>query len=194
MKRISPVNTAHNLIKEVLHAGAIAIDATVGNGHDTLFLLEQVSLSGQVFGFDIQQAAIESTQEKCRQTPNPECLTLIHASHADMADRIPTHHHGNISVIMFNLGYLPGGDKTIITCTDSTIIALQSASQLLSNQGIITIMAYPGHSGGDLETAQVKNWCEHLDDKHFNIRIIYSSENKASAPRLFVIQKKHYQL
>ena len=189
MKRISLVNTAHNLIKEVLHAGAIAIDATVGNGHDTLFLVEQVSPSGKVFGFDIQQAAIISTQEKCLQTPNPECLTLIHASHADMADRIPAHHHGNISVIMFNLGYLPGGDKAIITCTDSTITALQSSSQLLSSQGIITVMAYPGHSGGDLETAQVKNWCEQLDVKHFKISIIYSSENKASAPRLFVIQK-----
>ncbi len=189
MQRISLVNTAHNLIKEVLHAGAIAIDATVGNGHDTLFLVEQVSPSGKVFGFDIQAAAVESTHQKCLQTPYPECLTLIHASHADMADRIPVHHHGTISVVMFNLGYLPGGDKAIITCTDSTITALQSASQLLSNQGIITIMAYPGHSGGDLETAQVKNWCEQLDAKQFKSRIIYSSENKASAPRLFVIQK-----
>jgi 16S rRNA C1402 N4-methylase RsmH len=194
MQRISLVNTAHHLIKEVLHAGAIAIDATVGNGHDTLFLVEQVSPLGQVFGFDIQAAAIESTHQKCLHTHNPECLTLIHASHADMANRIPAHHHGNISVIMFNLGYLPGGDKTIITCTDSTITALHSASQLLSSQGIITIMAYPGHSGGDLETVHVKNWCEQLDDKHFNSRIIYSSENKVSAPRLFVIQKKHYQL
>ncbi|MEI6068600.1 MAG: class I SAM-dependent methyltransferase [Methylococcaceae bacterium] len=189
MQRISLVNTAHNLIKEVLHSGAIAIDATVGNGHDTLFLVEQVSPSGKVFGFDIQQAAIESTQEKCLQTHHPECLTLIHAGHADMADRIPAHHHGNISVIMFNLGYLPGGDKAIITCTDSTITALQSAGQLLSTQGIITIMAYPGHSGGDLETALVKNWCEQLDDKQFKSSIIYSSENKDSAPRLFVIQK-----
>jgi len=191
MQRISLVNTAHTLIKEVLHTGDIAIDATVGNGHDTLFLLEQVSPSGQVFGFDIQQAAIESTQEKSLQIPHPECLTLVHASHADMANRIPVHHHGDISVIMFNLGYLPGGDKTIITCSDSTITALQSASQLVSSQGIITIMAYPGHSGGDLETAQVKNWCNQLDDKHFKSSIIYSSENKASAPILFVVQKTH---
>ena len=102
MQRISLVNTAHNLIKEVLHAGAIAIDATVGNGHDTLFLVEQVSPSGKVFGFDIQAAAIESTHQKCLQTPNPECLTLIHASHAEMADRIPTHHHGTIIDFQIN--------------------------------------------------------------------------------------------
>ena len=62
MQRISLVNVAHNLIKDVLHPGDIAIDATVGNGHDTLFLVEQVSPSGKVFGFDIQQAAIDSTR------------------------------------------------------------------------------------------------------------------------------------
>jgi 16S rRNA C1402 N4-methylase RsmH len=189
MQRISLVNTAHHFIRKIIHPGAIAIDATVGNGHDTLFLVEQVSPSGKVFGFDIQQAAIESTQAKFLQTHNMECLMLIHASHADMSDKIPVNYHGNISVIMFNLGYLPGGDKNIITGTASTITALHSACQLLSSQGIITVMAYPGHSGGDMETAHVKNWCEQLDKEHFKIRVIYSSDNKESAPRLFVIQK-----
>jgi len=191
MQRISLVNAAHNLIRDTLHPGDIAVDATVGNGHDTLFLVEQVSPSGRVFGFDIQQTAIDSTKEKFQQTHSPECLTLIHASHADMSDKIPAHYHGNIKAIMFNLGYLPGGDKSIITRIDSTITALHNASQLLSSKGIITVMAYPGHPGGDLETEQVKNWCEQLDDNQFKISIIYSSENKESAPRLFVIQEMH---
>ena len=68
MQRISLLNTAHNSIKKVLHPGDIAIDATIGNGHDTLFLVEQVYPSGLVFGFDIQQIAIESTKEKIKQT------------------------------------------------------------------------------------------------------------------------------
>lgn len=191
MQRISLVNTAHNFIKEILRPGAIAIDATVGNGHDTLFLVNQVSPSGKVFGFDIQQTAIASTRAKLMQTHGMECLMLIQASHADMSEKIPVNHHGNISVIMFNLGYLPGGDKNIITGTDSTITALYSACGLLSSKGIITVMAYPGHPGGDLETAQVKNWCEQLDKEHFKIDIIYSVDNKDSAPRLFVIQKMH---
>jgi len=101
MQRISLVNAAHNLIREVLHPGDIAVDATVGNGHDTLFLVEQVSPSGRVFGFDIQQTAIDSTKEKFQQTHSPECLTLIHASHADMSDKIHAHYHGNIKAIMF---------------------------------------------------------------------------------------------
>jgi tRNA1(Val) A37 N6-methylase TrmN6 len=191
MQRISLVNVAHNLIREVLQPGDTAVDATVGNGYDTLFLAGQVAPSGQVFGFDIQQAAIESTRNQFQQTHNPDMLTLIHASHADMADNIPVHQHGTISAIMFNLGYLPGGDKSIITRTASTITALQSASRLLSSKGIITVMAYPGHSGGDLETDRVKNWCEQLDKNDFKTSIVYSSENQASAPRLFIILKTH---
>jgi predicted methyltransferase len=191
MQRISLVNAAHDLIRDTLHPGDIAVDATVGNGHDTLFLVEQVSPSGRVFGFDIQQTAIDSTKEKFQQTHNPDCLTLLHASHADMSDKIPAHYHGKIKAIMFNLGYLPGGDKTIITRTDSTVTALDSAHRILSSNGIITVMAYPGHPGGDKETDQVKNWCEQLDNNQFKISIIYSSENKESAPRLFVILKKH---
>lgn len=191
MKRISLVNAAHNLIKEHLHTGDIAIDATVGNGHDTLFLAEQVGASGRVYGFDIQQAAIDSTREKLRQAHTPECLTLIHASHALMAGKIPGQHHGKISVIMFNLGYLPGGDKNIITQTDSTLTALNAASRILSPNGIITLLAYPGHQGGDQETDQVKSWCEQLNPDQFNVSTLYSAEHKESAPRLFVIRRMH---
>jgi len=191
MQRISLVNVAHNFIRDVLHPGDIAIDATIGNGHDTLFLAEQVSPSGRVFGFDIQQAAIDSTRAKAsaRCKMLPENLTLIHASHADMAEKIPVQYHGNFGAIMFNLGYLPGGDKSIITRTDSTITALNIANRMLSSNGIITVLAYPGHQGGGVETERVKSWCKQLDEDQFKISIVYSSENKESAPRLFIIRK-----
>jgi hypothetical protein len=189
MKRISLLNAAHDLLRDVLHPGDIAIDATVGNGHDSLFLAVQVGLSGQVYGFDIQQAAIDSTLEKFRLAQTSDCLTLVHASHADMGEKIPADLHGNIKAIMFNLGYLPGGDKSIITLTDSTLTALTIAARILAVNGIITLLAYPGHQGGDQETDQVKNWCEQLDTKQFEISTIYSTEHKDTAPRLFVIRK-----
>jgi hypothetical protein len=200
MQRISLVNVAHNLIREVLRPGDIAIDTTVGNGHDTLFLIEQVAPSGKVFGFDIQLAAIESTRARVDSCRTGEIaggdapvqmvnLTLIQANHADMCDKIPERYHGGIGAIIFNLGYLPGGDKRIITQTNSTISALNSASRLLSSNGIITVLAYPGHQGGDLETTEVNNWCTQLDMDQFKTDIICSSENKESAPKLFVIYK-----
>lgn len=195
MQRISLVNIAHKLIGDILCPGDIAIDATAGNGHDTLFLLEQVSPSGKVFGFDIQQAAINSTSQKLKSSGNlsrsTERLTLLVASHADMAKQIPLQYHGNIKAFMFNLGYLPGGDKGIITQADTTLTALNAASRMLSSNGIISILAYPGHKGGDLETVQVTTWCEQLDQNQFKISVVYSQEDKESAPRLFVIHKRH---
>lgn len=200
MQHISLINVAHDLIKDKLRPGDIAIDATVGNGHDTVFLVKQVSPSGKVYGFDIQQAAMDSTRAKvescCRTSEKmnnnallqPECLTLIQASHADMAENIPVQYHRKISAIMFNLGYLPGGDKSIITRTESTLTALAIASRMLSNNGILTILAYPGHQGGYQESIEVKNWCEQLDKKQFSVKIFFSTENKASAPRLYVVE------
>ncbi len=189
MTRISLVNTAHDLIRGVLRPGAAAIDATVGNGYDTLFLAGQIAPSGRVYGFDIQQAAIASTLQKFRQTGLSECLTLIHASHAEMGEKIPAPEHGKINAVMFNLGYLPGGDKSVITLSESTLAALTCAARILAVNGIITLMAYPGHQGGDRETKQVKNWCEQLDSEQFAVSTVYSSEHKDSAPRLFVIRK-----
>jgi tRNA1(Val) A37 N6-methylase TrmN6 len=189
MKRISLVNTAHDLIRDILRPGDIAIDATVGNGHDTLFLAEQVGPSGRVYGFDIQQAAIDSTREKFRHNLLSDCLTLMHASHADMDEKVPVDLHGKINAIMFNLGYLPGGDKNVITLTDSTLTALSAASRILAVNGVITLLAYPGHQGGDLETDQVKIWCERLNPEQFKVSTIYSTAHKESAPRLFVISK-----
>lgn len=191
MKRMSLLNSAHDLIRNRLKPGDNAIDATVGNGHDTLFLVEQITPSGHVYGFDIQQAAIAATWEKCRQSPLSlsNCLHLIQASHADIKENIPVQLHGKINAVMFNLGYLPGGDKNIITRTDSTLTALTAASQILAVHGLITLLAYPGHLGGDTETNQVTRWCAQLDSQHFAVDTLYSTEHKDSAPRLFVIRK-----
>ena len=188
MQRISLISIAHQHIAKILKSGDIAIDATLGNGHDALYLKRLVGPTGQVFGFDIQQAAIDATLSHSDSATE---LILIHASHALMAEIIPVKHHGNVKAIMFNLGYLPGGDKSIITQTDSTLSALNAATALLAADGIMTIMAYPGHAGGDLETEQIKHWCEQLDNSHFNYQILYSTVTSATAPRLFILRKTH---
>ena len=188
MQRISLINIAHQHISDLLKSGDIAIDATLGNGHDAVFLMKLVAPAGQVFGFDIQQAAIAATQANSAGATG---LTLMHASHELMAENIPVQHHGHIKAIMFNLGYLPGGDKNIITQTASTLRALNAATALLAAEGIITIMAYPGHAGGDLETEQIERWCEQLDKSLFSYQLRYSTVTSASAPRLFMLRKTH---
>ncbi len=188
-KSTSLITTTHELLAKHLQPGDIAIDATLGNGYDTLFLAQHVGPEGKVFGFDIQSAALQSTQEKCQRAQLQERVRLIQDNHANMPQHIPDSLHGRINAIMFNLGYLPGGDKTIITQCDSTLIALNAAIDLLSPTGMLTLVAYPGHQGGDQETEQVTHWCEQLNTAHFKVKIYYSAINKDSAPRLFVIKK-----
>jgi 16S rRNA C1402 N4-methylase RsmH len=171
-----------------LDVGDHAIDATVGNGHDTLFLSEQVGMAGKVFGFDIQQQAIDATLSKLESNHSFNNTQLFQISHSKMKHYIPTQYHRKIKVIMFNLGYLPGSDKTVITSADSTLLALNQSVSLLAPSGIIAIIAYPGHQGGDEETRQIKEWCHRLSTEQYTDQTFYSSDKK-TAPILFIIQK-----
>ena len=187
-KRISLTIQAHQFIQKHLNVGDIAIDSTIGNGHDTLFLVRQVDRRGLVFGFDVQHQAIESTQTRLVADLVFKNSRLFNTSHENLIEFIPTQYHGKVKAIMFNLGYLPGSDKTVITQKDSTLLALNQAIKILAPNGVITIMAYPGHSGGDQETKQIKQWCKQLNTDEFIVKQINSSE-KDSAPVLFTIEK-----
>ncbi|MDQ7091387.1 MAG: class I SAM-dependent methyltransferase [Methylococcales bacterium] len=180
---------AHQRLKSILNLGDHVIDATCGNGHDSLFLAEQVAPLGRVYSFDLQKIAIEATEKRLQQADLATHVSLIHAGHETMDTHIPCSNHGRIKAIMFNLGYLPRSDKQIITLTATTLMALEKSILLLAPLGMITILAYPGHSGGNEETFQVTNWCQQLPKK-FSVEIIESIQPKATAPQLFVIQKK----
>jgi len=186
MQRISLVKLAHEIIGDALRPSDIAVDATVGNGHDTVFLADCVGPSGHLYGFDSQQQALAAASAKLGMRTG---VTLVHASHADMSANIPVQFHGKIRACMFNLGYLPGGDKRLVTHVDSTLAALTCAARILATGGILTVIAYPGHPGGEQEAAQVKHWCGQLDAGQFNVKTVYSDKGNAAAPRLFVICK-----
>lgn len=189
MKRISLSEVSHDIIRSRLQPGGVAIDATLGNGHDTLFLAQCVSEAGHVFGFDIQDQAIQATRQRLQQHNVLACATLLHASHADMFEHVPQAFHGQIQAIMFNLGYLPGADKHIITQTETSLKAIEAACRLLAAQGVMTVMAYPGHAGGDEETECLQQWLNQLEPTQFATEVIFSHHHQESAPRLFVIGK-----
>lgn len=187
-QRLSLTEQAHNIIKQHLKAGGFAIDATVGNGHDTLFLAKQVDSQGFIFGFDIQKQAIQSAQSRLEKKGHAvNNVRLIHASHSLMKTFIPEKYQGKINTIIFHLGYLPGSDKTVITKTVSTLSALNQSIELLVAGGIITIAAYPGHPGGKEETDQISQWCQQLNKHQYSVQQINSSD-KDTAPRLYTIQ------
>lgn len=189
MTRISLLETAHGIVRQHLTQGGIAVDATIGNGHDTVFLAQCVGDSGRVFGFDIQSQALANSRQRLREQGLESRATLFLASHADMPIHIPEALQGRIRACMFNLGYLPGADKTVITRTESTLAALAAACGLLAEQGVITVLAYPGHAGGDSETQALTDWCGRLP-RQFQVEIVLSNLDKPTAPRLFVIRKQ----
>ena len=185
-KRISLVEKAHDVIRAHLQEGDAAIDATLGNGYDTLFLARCVGKSGHVYGFDIQVEALQATRARLLEHGMLHRATLFLASHAQMTKHVSQ----QVQAIMFNLGYLPGADKSIITRSDTTLSALALACQLLAAQGVMTVTAYPGHVGGDEEASRIQQWLQQLNPGQFESQLVFSQHNHVSAPRLFVIRKR----
>jgi ubiquinone/menaquinone biosynthesis C-methylase UbiE len=189
MPPVSLVKEAHCSIAKQLQTGGIAIDATCGNGHDTLFLAQQVGATGKVYGFDIQQRALDLTALKLKEQQQFSQVELICAGHEKIEQYVQTQHQHHIAAIMFNLGYLPGSDKSIITQTETTLRALKTACRLLKSSGLISLIAYPGHQGGLLELESLQNWISGLDKAVFKHQTLAIDENDLSKPQLFTIKK-----
>ena len=162
MARVSIAAKVHQGLSRHIKRGDRVIDATLGNGHDALFLADSVGDEGHLFGFDIQAEAINNTCKQLSDRQLDHRATLIMKSHAYMSDFIPEQFHGHIKCIMFNLGYLPGSDKSITTLPESTLSALNIALNLLCEEGVVSILAYSGHPGGADECGAVKKWAGKL--------------------------------
>ena len=178
---------AQSIAKRYLGEGAVAIDATAGNGFDTLFLAEQVGDSGFVYSVDIQKHAIEAVRHKLQHAGTIQRCRLTAGSHAQLNTIVDSAHQGAISVAMFNLGYLPFGDKTIVTQPESTIMALDQVAGLIRPGGLISILAYLGHSGGGAEALRVGRWVESNRDE-FNVERHQDAGN-ANSPILWALSK-----
>jgi predicted methyltransferase len=190
----SMVTLAKLFISEHINLGDVAIDATVGNGYDAEFLARCVGAQGHVYGFDIQQQAIANTQNRLRGLGLERRVTLFKAGHESMEEHLDENLRGHFAAIMFNLGYLPGGDKSLQTQTKTTLNALTQSLNLLKVGGIITVVTYSGHTGGDSETRDVSNWLKELSsdgNQRIDVDFVLSESNTASAPGLIKIIRKH---
>ena len=180
---------AHEAVCEVLKVGEAAVDATAGNGHDTQFLAVRVGAEGTVFAFDVQQQALDQTAQRL-DDQGLENVRLLQRSHAELARAIPRTLHGRIGAAMFNLGYLPGGTKSLTTQTETTQAAVRQALELLRPGGVVTIVAYTGHPGGADEATAVAGLLDSLPSDAFAIEQEGSSSGGGFAPRLFVVRKR----
>jgi SAM-dependent methyltransferase len=150
----------HETLSKHLQAGDLAIDATAGNGHDTCFLAERVGLSGRVIAIDIQEDALAETRLRIDAAGLEARVELVCADHTAYLNTLAKAKAGGAAAVLFNLGYLPGGDKSIKTVAGGTQPAMDSALQLLRPGGLLCVTAYRGHPDGPEEAAAVEAWMQ----------------------------------
>ena len=175
-----PLEMAHDFLAQVITKDDIVVDATMGNGHDTLFLAK---LAKQVFAFDIQEQALEKTSQRLQEAglTNAELILQGH----ETVDQFVT----EVKAAIFNLGYLPSADKSIITQPQTTLEALDKLCQMLVKGGRIAIMIYYGHEGGDIERDAVMDYVSQLPQQEYTATI-YRTLNQINNPPFLVMIEK----
>ncbi|MDZ4286649.1 MAG: class I SAM-dependent methyltransferase [Prosthecobacter sp.] len=188
----SAVGWAQLLMADRLRPGDVVADATAGNGHDTLFLAGHVGEQGHVYAMDVQAKAVDETRRRLLEAGiSEDRFTLVCAGHETMRVVIPLAQHGRLRGIMFNLGYLPGSDKSVITRTETTLQALAVALELLAPGGLLTVAVYPGHEGGAQEQQAIGAWIAGLSPRDFEAQLIRPVNRSASPPECWVVLRKY---
>ena len=178
MKR--PLEMAHDFLAQFITKDDVVLDATMGNGHDTLFLAK---LAKQVYAFDIQEQALQKTSQRLQEAglTNVELLLLCHENVYEFAS--------DVKAAIFYLGYLPTAYKSIITIPHTTIEALEKLCQMLVKGGRIAIMIYYGHEGGDIERDAVMDYVSQLPQQEYTATI-YRTLNQINNPPFLVMIEK----
>ena len=179
---------AHTLATGALRPGDVAVDATIGNGHDTLALARAVGPDGRVYGVDVQSAALSSTRERLTTAGVADRVRLRQAGHEDLAEHLPDRLHGAVGAVTFNLGYLPGGDRTSPTTPETTLPALDAALRLLRPGGVATVVLYTGHPGGADEAAAVEAWAADLPRSRAEVLSYRFLNRPNDPPRLLALE------
>lgn len=182
MKRIIPF--AHDLVKDYISKGSIVIDATCGNGNDSLYIAQLLYNTGHLYCFDIQQKAIDNTNHLLSSN-NFNNFTMIKDSHVNFNKYIEK----DVQLIIYNLGYLPNDNKKITTKFDTTIQSLKVGLEILIQNGIIILVIYPGHTEGAIEADEIEKFVSNLTVKKYDV-IKYKILNADKSPYVIAIKKK----
>ncbi|MCW3777676.1 class I SAM-dependent methyltransferase [Levilactobacillus namurensis] len=179
---------SHTLLEACVYPGATVVDATVGNGHDTLFLAQLVGPTGHVIGFDVQAVALAHTQTQLTLTGQQSRVSLHHVGHEHVADYLAPDQ--TVAAAIFNLGYLPGSDKTKITHAPTTLTAVKALLPHLPRGGRVILVVYAGHPGGATEAQAVHQFCAALPQKTYQV-LQYGFINQVhTPPYLLAIERR----
>lgn len=185
MKLERVLQYAQTLLKSAVGDGDIAVDATAGNGHDTLFLAELVGDDGFVYAFDVQKQAVDATLHRLLDHALEHRALVLNDGHENVTKYVDK----PVSGAIFNLGYLPGSDHEVITRPNTTIQALESLLKLLKIGGIIVLVIYHGHEGGKEERDEVIRFVSGLPQKYIHV-LRYEFLNQKNDPPFIIALEK----
>ena len=177
---LRPLEMAHQFLAEVIGPEDLVVDATMGNGHDTLFLAKR---AGQVVAFDIQEEALLHTGTRLEEAGLSN-VTLVHEGHEKVDQYVD-----QVKAAIFNLGYLPAADKSVITRADTTLTAIEKLLERLELGGRMAIMVYYGHEGGPEEKDAVLDFVRSLPQKEITVAI-YQTINQVNKPPFLIMLEK----
>lgn len=179
---------AQSIISQYLHPGDIAVDCTMGNGYDTLFLAKLIGEEGKVISFDVQKVALEKTRLLLEQNKVLGSVVLVNDSHENVEKYIDK----EISAAMFNLGYLPGESSNIATNANSTLSALKKCLEILKPKGVVSLVLYYGHQEGFIEKNSILQYVSSLDSRLFHVIKTEYINQKNNPPIIITIIKKKF--
>ena len=185
MKNYQITQWCSRFIEEQVKEGDICIDATMGNGNDTLLLSRLAGPDGQVLAFDIQEQALQAARQKLLRENAPANYTLFLESHTHMADHVKP---DSVSCIVFNFGYLPGGDHSLATRSEPSIQALEQSLTLLKKGGLLSLCIYSGGDSGFEERDALLTWLKKLDSHNYLVirSDYYNRPNNPPLPVLVI--------
>lgn len=177
---------AAELIESALFEGAHAVDATLGNGHDALWLCGLVGETGHVYGFDVQAKAVERSRARLAEAGVENRADLILDGHQNMRSYVDAQ---SADVVMFNLGWLPGAAHGVTTQTATTLQAVNAALEVLKEEGLLTICIYPGHEEGAREREALLDWAKNLDEREYDTMLRCYLNQSGDPPLLIAVKK-----
>ncbi|ATY88780.1 MULTISPECIES: tRNA (mnm(5)s(2)U34)-methyltransferase [Lactococcus] len=193
---LKQLEMAHWMLKDIINTNDVVVDATMGNGYDTQFLAE---LGANVYAFDVQEEALNATEKRLDDAGiknqifeknlsnllTEPSVNLVLSGHEKLSEYVKE----PIKAAIFNLGYLPKTDKSVVTKADTTLTALDALTNQLVVGGRIAIMIYYGHEGGMEEKDAVIKWTSSLPQKDWEVTS-YAPLNQIHTPPILVLIEK----
>lgn len=163
---LNSLGLTHWMMAERIKPGDLCIDATAGKGRDTLFLCSLVGETGRVLAMDVQADAVAQTTALLTEQGCVDRVQVVQDCHSRMGAYAQPE---SVDGIMFNFGWLPGGDHNLFSGPDTSIAAVKAGLELLKPGGVMTLCIYHGRNNGTAERDALLAFLPTIDNRRYTV-------------------------